>query len=213
MTMRPKPLPDLQAVIFDLDGVIFDSLHCNIVLYNHILEQVGLPPTAEEAAEVIHRESMERSLAHFMGWGEKFQEAMAYWRDLDATPFIKQLRLFPQARETIQRLRQHVRTAVATNRQRTTGAALDYFGMSDLFDLVVTPVDAGAPKPDPCMMDYTLDGLGLKREQVVYVGDSSIDEALCLAADVRLVAYRGPELKAWAHVQEHDELPGLLGLE
>jgi phosphoglycolate phosphatase-like HAD superfamily hydrolase len=63
------------------------------------------------------------------------------------------------------------------------------------------------------MMDYTLDGLGLTRDQVVYVGDSSIDEALCQAANVRLVAYRGPELKAWAHVQEHDELPGLLGLE
>jgi phosphoglycolate phosphatase len=94
--MRPKPPLDLQAVIFDLDGVVFDSLHCNIVLYNHILEQVGLPPTAEEAAEVIHRESMERSLAHFMGWGEKFEQAMAYWRQLDATPFINELRPFPR---------------------------------------------------------------------------------------------------------------------
>jgi phosphoglycolate phosphatase len=62
-------------------------------------------------------------------------------------------------------------------------------------------------------MEHTLDGLGLSRDQVVYVGDSSIDEALCIASDVRLVAYRGPELKAWAHVREHDELPALLGLE
>jgi phosphoglycolate phosphatase len=211
--MRLDPPQDLRAVIFDLDGVVFDSLHCNIVLYNHILEKVGLPPTAAEAAEVIHRESMERSLAHFMGWGEKFEEAMAYWRDLDATPFIQKLRLFPQVEETLARLRRQVRTAVATNRQRTTGAALEHFGLSGLFDLVVTPLDAGAPKPDPCMMDYTLARLGLKRDQVVYVGDSSIDEALCLASGVRLVAYRGPELKAWAHVEEHDELPALLGLD
>jgi phosphoglycolate phosphatase len=211
--MRPKPPLDLQAVIFDLDGVVFDSLHCNIVLYNHILEQVGLPPTAEEAAEVIHRESMERSLAHFMGWGEKFEQAMAYWRQLDATPFINELRLFPGVRETLVRLRRDFRTAVATNRQRTTSTALDHFGLSDLFDLVVTPVEVGAPKPDPRVMEHTLDGLGLSRDQVVYVGDSSIDEALCIASDVRLVAYRGPELKAWAHVREHDELPALLGLE
>jgi phosphoglycolate phosphatase len=213
MNLRPDPPQDLQAVIFDLDGVIFDSMHCNIVLYNHILEKVGLPQTAAEAAEVIHRESMERSLAHFMGWGEKFQQAMAYWRELDATPFIKQLRLFPDVAETLERLRRDVRTAVATNRQRTTGAALDHFGLSDLFDLVVTPLDAGAPKPDPKVMEHTLTLLGLSRDQVVYVGDSSIDEALCLASDVRLVAYRGPELKAWAHVEDHSEIPALLGLE
>ncbi len=211
--MRPEPPQDLQAVIFDLDGVIFDSLHCNIVLYNHILEKVGLPPTAADAAEVIHRESIERSLAHFMGRGDKFQQAMEYWHELDATPFIKQLRLFPQVQETLECLRRNLRTAVATNRQRTTGAALDHFGLSGLFDLVVTPLDAGAPKPDPLVMDHTLAGLGLSRDQVVYVGDSSIDEALCLASNVRLVAYRGPELKAWAHVQEHGEIPGLLGLE
>jgi phosphoglycolate phosphatase len=213
MTMPLDPPQDLQAVIFDLDGVIFDSLHCNIALYNHILEQVGLPPTAAEAAEVIHRESMERSLAHFMGWGEKFEQAMAYWRGLDAAPFIKQLRLFPRVEDTLKRLRREVRTAVATNRQRTTGAALDHFGLSDLFDLVVTPLDVGAAKPDPKVMDHTLAALGLNRDQVVYVGDSSIDEALCLASDVRLVAYRGPELKAWAHVQDHGEIPALLGLE
>lgn len=211
--MRPEPPQDLRAVIFDLDGVVFDSLHCNIMLYNHILEQVGLPPTAEQSSEVIHRESLERSLEHFMGKGEKFQRAMEYWRDLDATPFIEELRLFPLVRETLERLRRNLRTAVATNRQRTTSAALDHFGLSDLFDLVVTPVDAGAPKPDPRVMDHTLAGLGLERDQVVYVGDSSIDEALCLASNVRLVAYRGPELQAWAHVQEHDEIPGLLGLD
>jgi len=210
--MRPAPPQDLQAVIFDLDGVIFDSLHCNIVLYNHILETVGLPPTAEQSAEVIHRESLERSLEHFMGRGELFQKAMAYWRELDATPFINQLRLFPQARETIMHLRLTVRTAVATNRQRTTMAALDHFDLSRLFELVVTPKDAGAPKPDPRFMDHTLEGLGLKREQVVYVGDSSVDEALCLASGVRLVAFRGPGLQAWAHADELDQIPGLLGL-
>ena len=211
--MRPAPPQDLQAVIFDLDGVIFDSMHCNIVLYDHILEQVGLPPTAAEAAEVIHRESMERSLAHFMGWGEKFREAMEYWRGLDATPFIQQLRLFPQVEETLARLRRDVRTAVATNRQRTTSTALDHFGLSELFDLVVTPLDVGVAKPDPKVMEHTLAGLGLSRDQVVYVGDSRVDEALCLASEVRLVAFRGPELKAWAHVRGHDEIPALLGLE
>ena len=106
-----------------------------------------------------------------------------------------------------------MRTAVATNRQRTTSTALDHFGLSGLFDLVVTPLDVGVAKPDPKVMEHTLASLGLSRDQVVYVGDSRVDEALCLASEVRLVAFRGPELKAWAHVRGHGEIPALLGLE
>ncbi len=211
--MPPDPPPGLKAVIFDLDGVLFDSRHCNILLYNHLLEAVGLPPRAAEAVEVIHRESLEGSLRHLMGEGEHYERALAYWRELDTTPFIHALRLFPQAHQTLERLRQRFRTAVATNRQRTTPDALAHFGLTGLFDLVVTPREAGAPKPDPRVMDYTLAELGLGRDQVVYVGDSVIDEALCQAAGVRLVAFRGPELRAWAHVEHLGEIPPLLGLE
>ncbi len=208
----PKPVSDLRAVLFDLDGVIYDSAEANVAFYNHILTALGHPPRAREAAEVLHREPMDRSLQHLLGHGEDYYRAMAYWKSLDPTPFIQVLELFPGVEQTLRHLRAHLPLAVATNRSTTAKPSLRHFGLLELFELVVTPIEAGVSKPDPAMMAMVLEGLGLEREQVVYVGDSSLDQGLCENAGVRLIAFRNPELQAWAHVDHFAEIPGLLGV-
>jgi HAD superfamily hydrolase (TIGR01509 family) len=208
----PAPPAGLKAVIFDLDGVILDSRRANEAFYNHLLDQVGLPPMEPASVEVVHRESMEGSLRHLMGEGECYRRALDYWRTMDPSPFIGLLRLFPGVGQTLERLGGRFRLAVATNRSKTTPLVLGHFGLLEAFDLVVTPIEAGVPKPDPRVMEHTLAGLGLGPEEVVYVGDSSVDESLARAAGVRLVAFRNPELAAWAHVREMEELEPLLGL-
>jgi HAD superfamily hydrolase (TIGR01509 family) len=147
-----------------------------------------------------------------MGEGECYRRALDYWRTMDPSPFIGLLRLFPGVGQTLERLGGRFRLAVATNRSKTTPLVLGHFGLLEAFDLVVTPIEAGVPKPDPRVMEHTLAGLGLGPEEVVYVGDSSVDESLARAAGVRLVAFRNPELAAWAHVREMEELEPLLGL-
>jgi len=38
----------IEVVIFDCDGVLFDSREANTVFYNHILSEFQLPPMTEE---------------------------------------------------------------------------------------------------------------------------------------------------------------------
>ncbi|MCB2188535.1 MAG: HAD family hydrolase [Deltaproteobacteria bacterium] len=213
MTPPPQAQPArLKAVIFDLDGVIFDSQDANVAFYNHILEALGLPPRAEEQREIIHREAMEGALRALVGDGELLQRGLAYWRTMDTRPFVAKLTLFPQVRETLDFLAGTFQLAVATNRTSTARPALERFNLWERFSVVLTPLDVGPPKPHPAIMEATLAHLGLGREEVLYVGDSAIDEELCLAADVPLLAFRNPELRAWAHAEEFPQIPGLLGL-
>lgn len=211
--MNARPLTDLRGVIFDLDGVLFDSLKANIAYYNQVLEHLGLPPRAHEAAEIIHREAVQGSLRALVGEGELYERALEFCRTMDVRPLVKMLKLYPGVRETLGVLRGAVQTAVATNRIVTATMSLEHFGLLELFDAVVTPSEAqGVPKPQPDMMAVVLANLGLEAEQVVYVGDSVVDEGFCLASGVRLVAFRNPELAAWAHLDDLADIPALLGL-
>lgn len=203
----------IRAVLFDLDGVIFDSAEANVVFYNHILVSLGHPPRAREAADIIHREPMDRSLQALLGHGEDYHRAIAFWKTLDPTPFIRELTLFPDVAETLRGLHGRLPLAVATNRTTTARASLAHFGLLELFEAVLTPIEAGRPKPHPAMMEMLLDGLGMGPDEVVYVGDSELDEGLCQNAGVRLIAFRNPGLDAWAHVEDFAAIPGLLGLE
>lgn len=202
-----------RCVIFDLDGVIFDSQEANVAFYNHLLQQVGRPPTADQAREVIHREDMVTSLRHLIDDPALVERAVAYWREMDNTPFLEMLTLFPGVRSTLDSLKRRTRLAVATNRTYTTRPALERFGLLDLFDLIVTPLEAGVTKPDPKVMDLVLSGMGADRQSVAYVGDSIVDQQLCQACGVRLIAFRNSELEAWAHVDSFSKIPGLVGLE
>ncbi|MCB2226246.1 MAG: HAD-IA family hydrolase [Desulfarculaceae bacterium] len=211
----PQPPQGLKAVVFDLDGVIFDSLPANIAFYNHILEYLGREPVAERFAQIIHREAMDGSMRALLGadYEKEIERAHAYWRTMDSRPFFKLLQLYPHAREVIEHLHTRCRVAVATNRTATAHDALAHFGLLELFDSVATPLTSGAAKPDPAMMFQVLEDLGLGVEQVVYVGDSTTDEGLCRACGARLVSFGNPELEAWAHIDDLGLLPRLLGLD
>ncbi len=195
-----------------MDGVIFDSEKSNIEFYNHILNFLGQPAMKPEDVAVIHRESMVGSLHHLLGDGELYQKAMDFWMEMPPDWFLHRLRLFPNVKECLDLLATRYDLAVATNRAKTTRAALDHFGLWKRFKTVVTPLNAGVDKPHPKVMELVLAGLGARKDQVVYVGDSLVDEQLCVNSEVRLIGFRDPDLHAWAHVDDLLEIPALLGV-
>jgi phosphoglycolate phosphatase len=216
MPSRPAaPALPPRAVIFDLDGVIFDSAESNIAFYDHILTALGRPAVARQSFEIIHSEPLDRSLRFLLDQDEaEYQRAMAYCRSLDPSLFVPTLSLHEGVHDTLRDLASAgARLAVATNRTVTCRLALSHFGLLEMFEQVLTPMEAGRPKPDPTMMHMTLERLGLEPDEVVYVGDTGVDQGMCQAAQVRLIAFRNQQLQAaWAHASDFRAIPGLLGL-
>ena len=86
------------------------------------------------------------------------------------------------------------------------------FDLEGYFDLVVTSSDVRQPKPHPDVLLKILDYFGHAPHQVVYIGDSQVDELAARAAKMPLVAYRNRELAAEYHIESLGELEEILDL-
>jgi len=200
----------LKLVGFDCDGVLFDSRSSNITFYNGILERFGLPPMKTPAVDYVHSHTFQESLEYLFREYPNLEEVWDYCRTLDYQQFIPMMVEEPYLREFLQFLRPRFYTALATNRTTTTHAVLHYHRLADQFDLVISALDVTRPKPHPESFWRILEHFGLSPGEVIFIGDSEVDEAFARNAGVPLVAYRNPHLKADFYLDSFAAGPDLI---
>lgn len=200
-------LKDLRVIALDCDGVLFDSREANIQFYSHILEQIGHAPVRADQHEYIHMHPVRESLLYLTGGeGEDFRRAFAYFQKIDFRPFNGYLRQEPGLIEFLELAKKQFRTALATNRTVSTLELLRQYDLSKYFDLVVCASDVRNPKPHPEIMERIFAAFGASPGQVLYVGDSRVDEAFARATGVVFVGYKNPGLTADIHIEHFREL-------
>ena len=166
MKTRKKTL----AVIFDCDGVLFDSKHANIHFYNHLLEHFGLPPMDEDEVAYVHMHTADESIRRIFRRTPHTEAALAYRQVMDYSPFILDMVPEPGLREILACLGVETGLAVATNRSDTIGAVLEHHGLDGFFDMVVSSLDVKRPKPDPEALLKILSYFDIGASQALYVG-------------------------------------------
>ncbi|RLB16752.1 MAG: HAD family hydrolase [Deltaproteobacteria bacterium] len=200
----------IAVVIFDCDGVLFDSRRSNIAFYNHIRARFDLSPMNEDEEAFAHMHTADESIRYiFQGTGYE-QEAQAYRMEMDYSPFVQDMVPEPHLREVLQTLKPRFGLGVATNRSATISEVLRRHGLEGMFDIVVSSLDVQKPKPHPEPLLKILRFFRSTPEQAVYVGDSPVDAQTAMAAGVLFVAYKNPELNADYHVSSLMEIVGLL---
>jgi phosphoglycolate phosphatase len=199
-----------EVIAFDCDGVLFDSKEANILFYSHILEHIGRPPVQPEQHEYIHMYPVRESLRYLIGEGQAYEDAFNYTRSIDYAQFNACLRPEPGLVDLLKQLQACYRTALATNRTISTRQVLAYFQIEEYFDLVVSASDVSFPKPHPEIMELIMDTFRVSPEKVLFVGDSSVDEAFAMATGVFFVAYKNANLHANLHISHFRELQPVL---
>jgi phosphoglycolate phosphatase len=195
-----------SAVIFDCDGVMFDSRQSNINFYNHLLSHFGLPPMTHVDIEYVHMHTAHESVNHIFKKSHHREEAQEYRLQLDYTPFIKDMVMEPGLKELLEFLKPYYGLAVATNRSTTIGKVLDLNELSHYFDIVISSLDVKNPKPHPEPVYKILDFFSAEPRGCFYVGDSEVDFEVCKATGVPLIAYKNRALEAEIHVESLGEL-------
>jgi phosphoglycolate phosphatase len=191
-----------SAVIFDCDGVMFDSRQANINFYNHLLAHFGLPLLREEQVAYIHMSTADESVRYVFKGTPYLEQALAYRPQVDYTPFIRDMVMEPGLKELLALLKPKCGLAVATNRTNTIGKVLEVNGLTGYFDIVVSSLDVARPKPHPEALLKILDFFSIRPAQALYVGDSPVDAQTAKAASVPFVAYKNKNLDAEFHVDQ-----------
>ncbi len=186
----------VSVIIFDCDGVMFDSRQANVNFYNHILFHFDLPPLTDKDIEFVHMHTVVESLNHIFRGTTYVAKAQEYRLKLDYIPFIKDMVMEPGLKEVLDVLKPDYGLAVATNRSNTIEKVLAINGLSHYFDIVVSSLDVENPKPHPEPVFKILNFFGIEPRECLYVGDSEVDFTVCQASGVPLIAYRNKSLKA-----------------
>ena len=203
---------NIELVAFDCDGVLFDTEQANRFYYSHILQHFGRAAVTDEQFRFVHMHTVDESMAYLFPDEKQLEAAQIFRKTMDYRKYFDYLTVESYLVSLLEKLRPQIKTAIATNRTDTMDRLLAEFGLVGYFDLVVTSSDVKRPKPHPDELLKILDHFDLVSHQVIYVGDSRLDELAAKAAGIPLVAYRNRELAAEYHINNLGEIEELLDL-
>ena len=204
------PMKNIKVVVFDCDGVMFDTAHANRMYYDRLLKQFDRPAMTEEQFNYAQMHTVHETLHYLFEDKEIIAAVNQYRETMDYDEFLNYLQMEPVLPDLLARLRMNYKTAIATNRTDTMGYLLDRFDLTESFDLVVTSSDVEHPKPHPEALLKILSAFQIGPQEAIYIGDSLVDAQAAGAAAVPFVAFRNKMLNAQYHIQSLDELDDIL---
>lgn len=210
----PSPIDEaaIRGVIFDCDGVMFDTEQANRAYYNQILRHLNHAEMSPEQFAYCQMHTVDQSIAHLFPKAADLAVAQAYRRQMSYLPFIPLMQMEPDLKPLLAGLRPERFCAIATNRTDTMQRVLEDHGLARDFDMVVSALDVPRPKPHPDQLEKIMDHFGIKAGEVIYIGDSSVDMLAARAVGMPFISFRNHQLQAACHVGSFTQVGALLGV-
>ena len=205
----------IECVIYDVDGVLFDSLDANGRLYNKIVTSVGRGPLSPDELRYCHTHTVYEAINHLFRLDKDLErKALEFLKEVDLKEFIAFLKMEPHLMETLEALRERkIKTAICTNRTTSMKHVMDRFNLWPYFDTMVTALDVKHPKPHPGSVHKILETLNADKERTLFIGDSDVDRDTALTAGVKFIAYKNEEIAVDGLINDHLDLLGFLSAD
>lgn len=198
----------LKLVIFDCDGVMFDSKFANQTYYNHLLQHFDYPPMDEEELEFVHIHNVMESIRYIFRHypDQNLDDVDRYRLETGYAPFLQYMNMEKDLIRFLDTCKPHYQLAVSTNRTNTMEPILEIFKLQNYFTKVMTAENARRPKPAPDALLEILEHCNCEAGEAIYIGDSIIDREHSAACDMRLIAFKNKTLPAEYHVSSFMEI-------
>ena len=189
--MSSAPVFAVDAVAFDLDGTLLDTIHDLAAAVNALLAELRHAPLPKDAVRAMVGKGMANLVRRAVGAsrGSAPDDAelallLPRYQAIYAGILGAHTLLFDGVIEGLARMRaEGLRLAVVTNKaSRFVLPHLVRAGIADYFDVLVGGDDARAKKPDPAPLLLVAERLGIAPSRLMMVGDSVNDTEAARAA-------------------------------
>jgi HAD superfamily hydrolase (TIGR01549 family) len=202
---------EIKAVVFDCDGVMFDTALANRKYYDEVLAAFNKPALNEEQFINVHMMTVKEAIEYLFPEIRDLSPVYERLSHIGYHKFINFMVMEEGLKELLTGLKNkgYIR-GIATNRTNTMEKVLEDFHLKNDFEIVVTAAAVKHPKPDPEQLLLIMEKYQLKPHEILFIGDSEYDRQAAAAAGVWFAGFKNPGLKADVSVVSMDEIGGIL---
>ncbi|MCG8684998.1 MAG: HAD family hydrolase [Desulfobacterales bacterium] len=201
----------IKAVVFDCDGVLFDTALSNRKFYDEILDAFGKKALTQEQFINVHMMTVKAAIEYLFPEFEDHMPVYSKIKEIGYAKFIPYMEMEMGLPELLDAIKDAgLIRGIATNRTNTMESVLIDNNLTTDFDMVVTAADVDNPKPAPDQLHKIMTAYGFSPKEIVFIGDSEYDQKAAHAAGTWFIAFKQPTLDAHVHVGSMKEVGQVL---
>lgn len=183
---------NIEAVIFDLDGTLLNTLYDLTDAVNWALEKYGQPKRTMEEVRAFVGNGLRNLMLQAVPGGEEnpvFESLFEFFREYYKSHCNIKTAPYEGILELLKELKgRGVKMAIVSNKIDAGVKELNAIHFSEYIDVAIGEREGIGRKPAPDSVNEALRLLDVKKEHAVYVGDSDVDIYTAKNADVRCIS-------------------------
>lgn len=197
--MRLSP----DAILFDMDGVLVDSLDSWWKALNSALQRFKHQEiTREEFQRTYWGHDLKANLTRL-----QLNPEVASFCNITYGNHLDSIHIYPDTTSTLQKLSSYTKAIITNTPTDCARQILKKFSIGQYFQEIVTSDDVKKAKPDPEIVFTACERLGVDAKTVILVGDTESDVKAGQAAGCTVI---GLNILADITIQRLSDLPDLL---
>lgn len=184
----------IQGVILDVDGTLIDSNDAHAHAWVEAMVAYGYNVAFEKVRPLIGMggDKVLPETLHLDRDSERGKAISQKREEIFKERYLPHLRPFPGAKELIDEMRKRgLKVAIASSaKPDELQALLQLIGAADLIKDQTSSKDVQRSKPDPDVMQVTLERIGLPADKLLMIGDTAYDIEAAQKVHVGTIAFR-----------------------